>query len=250
MKTIYAIVFTGDNPDGLQMFLQNGKMFSMANISALTFNQVSAVVGDYSGNGSTAGKLAAIGYARIIEGISDSFNLLPMRFGSVTESEEHTLKMLRSHYDVFVNTLKKTENKDEFGLKVFCNSMKMRAFIKEKLLFEASEQPQTGQMTENSVFRDYINKKLEEHRLEERMLQYTESIIAEIISYLKNMNPEHKIKKMVSPSNIIDAVFLMEKQHKTDLVKTIEDFQNRYPELIFMLSGPWPPYNFTNITLK
>jgi hypothetical protein len=55
---------------------------------------------------------------------------------------------------------------------------------------------------------------------------------------------------MVSPTLIIDAVFLLEKQNKDGLVQAIEDFQKRYPSLIFMLSGPWPPYSFIEITTK
>ena len=50
--------------------------------------------------------------------------------------------------------------------------------------------------------------------------------------------------------NIIDAVFLLEKDKKEDCINVVNNLQNKYPSLNLMLTGPWPPYNFVDITIK
>jgi len=102
----------------------------------------------------------------------------------------------------------------------------------------------------NSVFREYVNKKLIEHRAEELLLKHIEKIISEIVLKLGQLNPVSKFKKMASPTNIIDAVFLLEKNRNDGIIGAMEELQNTYPSFQFVLTGPWPPYSFVEITLK
>jgi hypothetical protein len=46
------------------------------------------------------------------------------------------------------------------------------------------------------------------------------------------------------------AVFLLDKERKDALIHVIEELQNQYPGLNFVLTGPWPPYNFVESTIK
>jgi hypothetical protein len=79
---------------------------------------------------------------------------------------------------------------------------------------------------------------------------YIDSVIAEFNGFLIELNAEKKIKKMTTATTIIDAVFLIEKDKKAELVRAIEDMQGKYSELNFILTGPWPPYSFVDVTLK
>jgi len=249
-KLIYAIVLTGDNPDKLNLILLERQGITGKNLRAAPFNQISAVTGEINRNELPDNKKLIIEYAGVIEMLSNDFTLLPMRFGSIMESDELIQKMLERNHDDFLQNLIKVENKYEFGLKVLCDPEKVRTEIKVKTNINQQAQANPTQETKNTVFRDYVNKKLEEHRIEEAVLHFVDSVISEIIQYINSLNPVHKFKKMVSPTLIIDAVFLLEKQNKNGLVQAVEDFQKRYPSLNFILSGPWPPYSFTEITTK
>ena len=55
---------------------------------------------------------------------------------------------------------------------------------------------------------------------------------------------------MSSATNIVDAYILIEKENKNELLKMVKHFQNQYPSLNFILTGPWPPYNFVEINIK
>ena len=95
-----------------------------------------------------------------------------------------------------------------------------------------------------------MNKKLHEHRLEELVVTYVDSIINKITTTLNELNSIQKFKKMVTESILVDSVFLLDKELKNDLLAKISALQNQFPELNFVLTGPWPPYSFVKFQVK
>jgi len=249
-KMIYSILFVKNNQEKLNTLLIAMKGISGANLYALSIDEISAVVSDIKRADFIADKKNAIEYAGLIENMAQQFTLLPMRFGSIMNSTEIISNMLEKNYSGFQKNLQKVENKSEFGLKIFCDTGKLKAELnlKSEETSETSQKPVTE--NKNSVFKEYINQKLKAHRLEETLMGYIDSVIAEFNGFLIELNAEKKIKKMTTATTIIDAVFLIEKDKKAELVRAIEDMQGKYSELNFILTGPWPPYSFVDVTLK
>lgn len=249
-KLIYAILSDKVNHGTLNALLPGMKGIAGTELVAVSFDQISAIVCDIRKADLIANQANVITFAHVIEPLEQLYPLLPMRFGSILESTGSVQKMLEENYAEFRNNLQKVENKSEFGLKIFCDTEKLKAELttKTKVGGETSQKPDTG--SKDSVFREYVNQKLKAHRLEEMLLSYIDSIVAEFTGFMVRLNAEKKIKKMTTATTIIDAVFLLEKDKKAELVQAIEDMQNKYPGLNFMLTGPWPPYSFVDITLK
>jgi len=249
-KMIYSILFVKNNQEKLNTLLIAMKGISGANLYAVSIDEISAVVSDIKRADFIADKKNAIEYAGLIENMAQQFTLLPMRFGSIMNSTEIISNMLEKNYSGFQKNLQKVENKSEFGLKIFCDTGKLKAELnlKSEETSETSQNPVTE--NKNSVFKEYINQKLKAHRLEETLMGYIDSVIAEFNGFLIELNAEKKIKKMTTATTIIDAVFLIEKDKKAELVRAIEDMQGKYSELNFILTGPWPPYSFVDVTLK
>jgi len=249
-KMIYSILFVKNNQEKLNTLLIAMKGISGANLYAVSFDEISAVVSDIKRADFITDKKNAIEYARVIENMAQQFTLLPMRFGSIMNSTEIISNMLEKNYSGFQKNLQKVENKSEFGLKIFCDIGKLKAELnlKSEESSETSQKPVTE--NKNSVFKEYINQKLKAHRLEETLMGYIDSVIAEFNGFLIELNAEKKIKKMTTATTIIDAVFLIDKDKKAELVRAIEDMQGKYSELNFILTGPWPPYSFVDVTLK
>jgi hypothetical protein len=249
-KMIYSILFVKNNQEKLNTLLIAMKGISGANLYAVSIDEISAVVSDIKRADFIADNRNAIEYAGLIENMAQQFTLLPMRFGSIMNSTEIISNMLEKNYSGFQKNLQKVENKSEFGLKIFCDTGKLKAELnlKSEETSETSQKPVTE--NKNSVFKEYINQKLKAHRLEETLMGYIDSVIAEFNGFLIELNAEKKIKKMTTATTIIDAVFLIEKDKKAELVRAIEDMQGKYSELNFILTGPWPPYSFVDVTLK
>lgn len=248
-KIIYAIVFC-KKPERLTALLSLVKGISGADLEAVAFNEISAVVSQISKANLVADKSNAIEYAGVIENMSKYVTLLPMRYGSLMESNGSVAKMLEKNYSEFQENLINVENKHEFGLKVLCDSVKLKAELRAKSEAESLIREIPAMECNHSPFREYVDKKLKEHRLEELLLSYIDTVVARITESLARLNTENKFKKTPSGTTLIDAVFLLDKESKEALVSIVKDLQKQYPGLSFLLTGPWPPYNFVGFNLK
>ena len=249
-KIIYAIISDKINTGKLNVLLSEIKGIVGAELVAVSFDQISAVISNIEKADLVANQVNAFAFAHVIESLEQQYPLLPMRFGSVMESTDSILKMLEKNYPEFRNNLQKVENKSEFGLKIFCDTEKLKADLSSTsdAISKSSQKPATE--NKDSIYREYINQKLKVHRLEEMMMVYIDSIIAEFTGFLVKLEAEKKIKKMTNATTIIDAVFLLEKDKKADLVRSIKELQNQHSGLNYTLTGPWPPYSFVDINLK
>ena len=248
-KMIYAIV-SEKNHDRLDSFILGMKGVACRDLYAVSFEETSVVVSDFKRSDLMTDRDNIIDFASVIEKLAQQFTLLPMRFGSLMDSIDSITKMLGRNYAEFQESLQKVENKCEFGLKIFCESEKIKADLKAKSEAEPHTLSKNEPEIKYSVYMEYINRKLKEHRLEEMLLAYTDLVISTITGRMTQLDAVIKFKKMTTIMNIIDAVFLLDKGRKDELIHVIADLQIYYPILNFVLTGPWPPYSFVEIILK
>jgi len=247
---IYAIVWAKKDSGKLNIILPGIKGISGEGLTTVAFEEITAIVTDIDKGNIVADSSGALAFARVINELWQQFTLLPMRFGSAMDSTEAIVKMLERNYSEIQQNLQKVENKIEFGLKVFCDSEKLKAKLLEKTVPEAVSMVHPDAETKISVFREYVNRKLEAHRLEELVLSHVDALIALITDQLYLMNADCKFRKMVTEKTIIDGTFLLDKEKKKEVIWAVEHLQNLYPELNFILTGPWPPYNFVDFKVK
>ena len=93
-------------------------------------------------------------------------------------------------------------------------------------------------------------KKYQEHIVEEKRLKYIEKIQSAITEDLKKITDVVDFNKRATSGCIIDAVLLIERAAKNELLSLVAEMQSRYPEHNVILTGPWPPYNFAQIKLE
>ncbi|MEI7662721.1 MAG: GvpL/GvpF family gas vesicle protein [Bacteroidota bacterium] len=249
-KMIYAILSVKQDHERLLSVLPGIRGIGGVELAAISLDGITAVVSDIDSAALITNRSNALEYAGVIETLARDFTLLPVRFGSVKNSADAVVNMLEANYIDFKNNLQTIDGKVEFGLKIFCDTVKLMA----ELGPEPGNEPDTGNGSANqpgpSVYRDYVNKKLKEHRLGELMLTYVDSVRAAISARLSGLAAVTKFKKMAPATNIIDAVFLLEKRKKEGLVAIVGELQTEHPGLNFMLTGPWPAYNFVEINIK
>jgi len=210
---IYAILSVQNDSEELDSMLTGIKGISGAGLYPVSFQTVMAIVSDINRTELIANSSNAIAYAGVIETLAQYFTLLPMRFGSMMESTGDILRMLERNHPEIEKNLLNLQNKVEFGLKVFCNSEK----LKEELIGKSEAKtarliPQTPD-PQISVFREYVNKKLEE-----MLLSHVDSVITRITAHLDHLNAVSKFRIMGSETMIIDAVILLGKSLKDPLI--------------------------------
>lgn len=210
---IYAILSVQNDSEELDSMLTGIKGISGAGLYPVSFQTVMAIVSDINRTELIANSSNAIAYAGVIETLAQYFTLLPMRFGSMMESTGDILRMLERNHPEIEKNLLNLQNKVEFGLKVFCDSEK----LKEELIGKSEAKtarliPQTPD-PQISVFREYVNKKLEE-----MLLSHVDSVITRITAHLDHLNAVSKFRIMGSETMIIDAVILLGKSLKDPLI--------------------------------
>lgn len=249
-KLIYTIVSENEKPDKQNRFLAEMKGIAGADLFSVSYDRISAVVSDLGKYELIDDQLNVIEYAGVIEKLAQQFTLLPMRYGSILDSTELVHQMLERNYPEFLKNLQIVENKYEFGLKIFGNPPKLRAELSVEPEPEITKSAGPGAEIIDSVYREYVNKKLKEHRFEESLLAYIDSVIVEITVCFSRFNAVSKFKKMTTATAVINAVFLLDKVKKAELIQAVEDIQDQYPSLNFILTGPWPPYSFVDVKIK
>ena len=247
-KIIYSLVLVKKNSEKFTKLLSSLKGILGANLSVVFLGEIMVVVSDIKEKSTLSDKSNLIEFATLIEILAQQFTVLPVQYGAIMDSSELVQDMLKKNYSKFHENLERVENKVEFGLKVFCDSKKIKKELFTKLALDVVPKP--AQKREVSIYKEYLNKKLKEHQLEKLLLEYVDSVIQDITVQLSKMNPIHKFKKMESESKIIDAVFLIKKGKQEDLITSVKDLQSKHVGLRLMLTGPWPPYNFVNISIN
>ncbi len=246
-QIIYSIVSVKKQHKELNALLVELKGISGSDLYDVFFDDVTAVVSNIHRNNVVASRPNIIEYADVIETLSQQFTLLPVRFGSVMESTDVIIKMLGRNYAEIQSNLRKVENKVEFGLKVFCDPEKAGADTRATVPVFSSDENSSG--SGHSVYRNYLDKKLQEHRIQERHLAQIDLVIQDITDAFAHLNPLHKFQKMVTAANIINDLLLLGKDKKSELVLAVEELQKKYKDLQMLLTGPWPPYNFVDFKI-
>ncbi|MEI7423539.1 MAG: GvpL/GvpF family gas vesicle protein [Prolixibacteraceae bacterium] len=249
-KLIYAILTEKHSNQNLSSLLTGMRGLKGQELLAVSCEEIIAIISNVDKVSTIPERSGAIEYAGIIEHLSQYYTLLPMRYGSIMETPDDIKNMLGRNYEEIHQNLMYVQNKFEFGLKILCDFTKLKTEIQDKSPIHNLLPETQNSAHQTSIYRNWVNKKLHEHRLEELVVTYVDSIINKITTTLNELNSIQKFKKMVTESILVDSVFLLDKELKNDLLAKISALQNQFPELNFVLTGPWPPYSFVKFQVK
>ncbi len=235
LKCIYAIL------DSNQKLNLGFKGLDESFVCTLPYRDISAAVSDIEKDNLKVNEKCAFAYGRIIESIMARYTLLPMRFGTLVKGDKEVIAILEKHYDGFVNNLRQVKGKLEYGLKVLWDVEKISLEIRPG---KTEDLKGLDQLKGSSPHKKYILEKLKEHRFEEALMRKAEAIIEGIHNPLEELSFLSKFKKMVTKRIILDAAYLVEKEKKDAFIQRFKELSEGHRDLRFLLTGPWPPYNF------
>jgi len=244
-KIIYAIVKSDDNNEVFNRMTGHIYGINGKAIYGLYYKNTGVITSDFMNEGRAPDKETALEYAGIIEGLARHTTLLPVRFGTLMNSDKDVSDMLVKNHDAFFANLLFVDGKHEFGLKVMCDIESIVATLEE----QACEKDTASGMTETSPGTGYIWSKVRKHRCNEVLMSHVEKLTEPVLDRLSHIKSASKIRIMTSRNIILEAALLVEKRKKKELIETVESLMHVYPGFNFMLTGPWPPYNFTDAAM-
>ena len=243
---LYAITVSPDQPKLLLSFLSTVRGVDNSKLSVISHNGLMAILDETGKDKVVANTENALIYATVIEAMFRNFTVLPVRYGTLMDSEKAVIALLEKYGKTFKQNLSRLENKEELSLKVWWDPQKGNDKIRQQLQAYRVDTPFTG----NSVSKEYLLQKLKEYQFDNALQSYVEQLVNEICKIVARFNTLHQFKKRVSKTIVLDAVFLLEKGQKKAFTQAIEQLKNKHESLHFLLTGPWPPYNFVELNIE
>lgn len=187
------------------------------------------------------------------------YDVVPMRFGMIAESEEEILNVLKKTYLQFKMSLAKVASKNEFIVEAFWNEKN----IVEKIARENVEIQKLQKKAESrgkilGIASKIKLGKLVFEALELRRKEYRESVSSFLANYFPNFtawklfdSAKNEVSNEIGGKMLMNYSFLVEKSREPELAAKLSELQEKYKdELKFKYIGPMAPYSFIDIKLS
>jgi Gas vesicle synthesis protein GvpL/GvpF len=185
--------------------------------------------------------------------IHQNFTVLPMSFCTIFQNESNLESLLNDQYDVLLQKLTINKDKQEFNLKLFCNTEKALSYV---LGHNTSVIDLRGKLASMPKGKQFLMKKKLEHliasELEEEQSRWWQDINQQLKSVVTDANLRRNWGREVTERKdemIVNCDFLIDENKSEQFLNKIEDIEKSLEELgcTFHVTGPWPPYHFSKM---
>ena len=189
-------------------------------------------------------------HQKVIEEVMKEYDVLPMSFGTIAESEKDIKKkILKPRAKEFLNALGKIKGKVELNLKAIWLDMSsvFQEIIKENKEIQIAKN-ETSKISgiRRTNFAIEIGK-IVASALEEKK----EREAGEILKPLKKIAEDFKENKAQLDQIIFNTAFLVSKEKEKEFDKEVSILGKRYSGRIkFLYVGRLPPFNFLELRLS
>lgn len=195
------------------------------------YKEIAAIAGTAKKNRFAFDKSAALAYGMILDTLCESFTVLPCRFGALLNDDGAVTEVLQKRYAFYERKLVELEGKKEFGLKIFSGA-KDSAMCS----IQCDKKPNDG--------KEYILQKFQQFKADNELKKGTERAIDVIRLELQEISSKFEESSQTDGQVAFSGNYLVEKKDADFFCSKVKVLQGQYSELKFLLTGPWPPYNF------
>jgi hypothetical protein len=224
-------------------------------IHTVVFKDLACVVSGSLDTEYDSTRVNMMAHETVIERVMREFTVLPIRFGTVTTKgsgspvEDIRHKLLERHYDEFLSLHEDMSGRVELGLKVLWRDEKaiyqeVVAENRELRRLRDSIQGRSAEATHFDRVRlgEMVKKALDQKRdREARMLLTRFHPIADRI----------RENRIIIDRMVLNAALLVNKDRERECDEMVERLDEELGErMVFKYTGPNPPFNFCQITVK
>ena len=221
---------------------------SESEVYTIRYRDIAACVSDFPFIDYRLTRKNALAQAQIIEKIMKDFTVLPLRGGTICESEIAIKRLLEKSYEELKAELEKMKDKAELNLMAIWKEDGIQKEAEERhsgilrIRDEMIAKPQKATMNARIAF----GKKVER-----AVLRWKEEYKKEICNIFKERVEDFRFNKIINIRMILNAAFLVRKTQEKEFNKKVDELDGKYGHKIkFRYSGPFPPYNFVDIKLR
>jgi hypothetical protein len=230
MIYLYAITDRPELPVPAEPGLEGTSLFN------LTYQDIAAIVSPLTIAEMPPTEDNVWRHEAIVEALMADRAVLPVRFGTVLADEAAVQAALAVHYADFVASLDRVRGRVELSLRVLWDDAPP----------PPQPSPEGGGGNGRGRGRAYLMARLEEERQRQAWRQRAEALAVELHTPLDRLAAESIRQVLVTPRLLLTVAYLVERDQTAAFRREVEALSTAHPELRFLYTGPWPPYNFVS----
>jgi hypothetical protein len=172
----------------------------------------------------------------VVEAVRRDGKALPVRFGTIVESDDAVRHALDERHDVLLGDLERLGDKVELGVTVLWQPPAVAAPEGPSDSLQASATAGAGTT--------YLYALLNEHRRERALRDKAQALADELNELVQPHTLDRRIAILPVPRLAIRATYLLEAEQSPAFLEGARKARERHPDHRYLISGPWPPYSF------
>jgi DnaJ-domain-containing protein 1 len=184
----------------------------------------------------------------VIEKVMARFTILPVKFGTIVESEDDLITFLENSFSLLNDELSKAKGKIELDVVAWWDLQKILATISRHNEQIQAKQQEIAMKGEQASTEDKIMLgKLIEQAMQAEKARYQQVIL----QTLKQETVDVCLHELASDKMILNTAFLLEKNKEKSFDTAIHDLDQKLESIVnFRVVGPLPLYSFSTIVFK
>jgi len=191
-------------------------------------------------------------HERVLETVMREFAVLPVRFGTVTESTsplQDIHRLLSSRFEEFHRLLREMEDKVELGLKAFWRDEK--AVFKEVVTENAGIRRLCDSVSQKAPWATHFDKIRLGEMVKEALDRKRAKEAAKILLPFRRIAHSVQENEVLADRMVVNAAFLVDKSREPEFDQAVSKLDEQLSQRISLkYVGPAPPYNFVNIVVN
>lgn len=190
-----------------------------------------------------------VAHEQVIERAMELGTVLPVRFGTVAESEDMIRrKLLGQRNDDLHGLLEKMDGKVEMGVKVLFNADAVYAHIVEH---DAAIRTMRDKLADLPPTETHYERIKLGQMVEQALIQRKTEDADWIMEQLQPHAVDSRRNDVYSELMILNASFLVDKAHEPELEKAVNAVDTSFHGVITIkYVGPLPPFNFVDLVIS
>ena len=244
-KYLYCIIPCSDNRTFDADVIGNGGGV----VHTVPHNGLAAVVSDSPVTQYESTRRNMVAHERILETVMREFTLLPVRFGTVTDSTapvQNIQKLLGCRFAEFEKLLRDMRGKVELGLKAFWRDEK--AIFEEIVAEDADIRRLRNSLSGKSPEATHFDRIRLGEIVKEALNRKRAKEAAKILLPLRRIAHSARENEALGDRMVVNAAFLVDKSKEPEFDQAVSKLDEQFVERVAIkYIGSAPPYNFVNI---
>jgi hypothetical protein len=184
----------------------------------------------------------------VIEKVMERFTIVPVKFGTMVETEDEVIQFLERGYALLSNELGKMERKIELDVVAWWELPKILAAISRHNSQIQEKQQELALRGEKASIEDKV---MLGQCIEQALKAEKASYHQLILQTLNQVTEDVCLHDLANDRMILNASFLLEKKNEESFHALIHALDQKLESNVnFRVVGPLPPYSFSTILLK